>query len=110
MTSKSVCIASENYVWVAWNRQVQYSILHLSGEGHTHTQSSLTTRESWTKLADESWTCSPFWQNEVETTHMGQSTACGILLRSHSSGSRLGVRMMLEEALENVVSLVAEMP
>ena len=38
---------------------------------------------------------------------MGQSTACGILLRSHSSGERLGVRLMLEEALENVVSLVA---
>ena len=89
------------------------TVLHLSGpflERDTHRELADDKRESWTKLADESWTCSPLWQNVVETTHMGQSTACSILLRSHSSASRLGVRLMLEEALENVVSLVAEMP
>ena len=97
MTSKSGCFASENYVWGTWNRR-----LHLSISGDT--QRALTTRESWTKLADKSWTCSPLWQNVVEMTHMGQSTACGILLRSYSSGERLGVRLMLEEALESGVT------
>ena len=53
------CFASENYVWGTWNRR-----LHLSLAGDTHR--ALTTRESWTKLADKSWTCSPLWQNVVE--------------------------------------------